>query len=660
MPGEIIVLDPLAEDPLNAPLQLSGDEANGIALIEHAYPTADDEMQWAGGADTEGDRPASSRPRNRKIPVKLRIIEPTGPAMTNVHPNPSFEGAPATWQSFGNGGAGAFSFQAGERPDAKAGDRSGVFTAQANMPAGSRFGVYRDVPVVPGQIWATRAWMRTQSFWGGFGEFRITTQWQSDPSTIISSVTAAQNVAGPAGYDIVQPGITAPAGATLLRIHLHWYGLANAQPTWILDAVLTSQVAAVGAQPPEYFDGDTPGCYWSGARHGSASVRHASGGPRLQAMIADITAKVAKLHREGGTYRRRLPNTGQPITFDVEAARVVDVDHGKRFGSRRATIVDLEFECRPYGREPEISLASHSETTLPALIFTETGIRGDVPALGRLVIDEEHHLDQRLVIWGIQSRHYSTDPDAALFYQGETLAASAGATTGSPAGASGGSAAYESSLTLGYDKGQVAKPTSTHVGTFRMLGRFLAPSANAGVVSVRLEWAASGNSPFTRNAGALLDKTLGWQVRDLGLMHCPPPPRGQQNASFAVKAKSTAAGDDVYCDWIVLVPVDEGTGISDVSTSAGDAKPPLPDSGQFEITHESALAFDLFLGWGVPSRYEGDYLLLPVAGRERRTLRVLVLVGEFALADGGESPSIPDVSATLHYTPRWSVVPAPS
>ena len=34
-------------------------------------------------------------------------------------------------------------------------------------------------------------------------------------------------------------------------------------------------------------------------------------------------------------------------------------------------------------------MGDNTETTLPVLVFTETGILGDVPGLGRLVIDDD-------------------------------------------------------------------------------------------------------------------------------------------------------------------------------------------------------------------------------------------------------------------------------
>jgi hypothetical protein len=50
----------------------------------------------------------------------------------------------------------------------------------------------------------------------------------------------------------------------------------------------------------------------------------------------------------------------------------------------------------------------HTETTLPVNVFTETAIKGDLIADGRLVITEAQAKDQFWAMWGVQSRYYSS------------------------------------------------------------------------------------------------------------------------------------------------------------------------------------------------------------------------------------------------------------
>jgi hypothetical protein len=91
MPGERLTLDPNTEAVTNAPLDLSGDEANGIALLAHDYPIGEDVAQYAESPDTEGALRASARPPNRRIPIRLRVAEPADGELTNLCVNPSFE-----------------------------------------------------------------------------------------------------------------------------------------------------------------------------------------------------------------------------------------------------------------------------------------------------------------------------------------------------------------------------------------------------------------------------------------------------------------------------------------------------------------------------------------------------------------------------------------
>jgi hypothetical protein len=78
------------------------------------------------------------------------------------------------------------------------------------------------------------------------------------------------------------------------------------------------------------------------------------------------------------------------------------------------------------------------ERTLPAVTLLARNIRGDVPALGKLVIEDQQNQDQWWAIWGQQSRYYDTSVHSALYYEAEGRTPLGGSATATgPTGASG-------------------------------------------------------------------------------------------------------------------------------------------------------------------------------------------------------------------------------
>jgi hypothetical protein len=78
---------------------------------------------------------------------------------------------------------------------------------------------------------------------------------------------------------------------------------------------------------------------------------------------------------------------------------------------------------------------------------------------------------------------------------------------------------------------------------------------------------------------------------------------------------------------------------------------------QLEIRHDRAQRQDSTGAlWNQLSRYEGDYIRIPPAGREGRTTEIIVKACRNDPATGPDS-GIDDISAQLFYTPRYLVVP---
>lgn len=295
----------------------------------------------------------------------------------------------------------------------------------------------------------------------------------------------------------------------------------------------------------------------------------------LEDTLGQLSQKLAKINRDatiggtgvGGTLRHTTPN-GTVVMFDLIGAR-----HNPQFDRRyvlsNVCEVAMTFEALSYGRgEPE-TLADHTETTLPCLVFTADGVAGDVPALGRLVIDEDQGVDQWWLVWGLQSKNYDAAASGGLFYEAEALTAQGGSAAAvGPSGASGSTTnkvmantnlatTYQSILST-----EIAATSThlSHVGTFRVFARVQCPTSNAGVVSVALEWGEGDLRVSTQSPGTDLDPTWEgtWRIVDLGLVSPTKVAQGTQRWEGRVLAKSTAAGDDVNVDCLWLVPADEG------------------------------------------------------------------------------------------------------
>lgn len=385
-------------------------------------------------------------------------------------------------------------------------------------------------------------------------------------------------------------------------------------------------------------------------------------------LLNALQAKFAKLAREGGTLKRTKKN-GEVRIYDILAgdtwAPVFDFD----YMAADVLVADMVLPAMPYARGAEVDLGDNVETTLPVLVFTDTAVTGDVPALGRLVIDNDSAEAQGLLVWGIQSRYYSSASTAALFYEAESCAMVSSAAAAGPAGASGAGSnvARNTSLALGPSSWTgltyigASSTAQTHVGTFRVFTRVYASSGNTGTVSMRVQYQpiVGGGFAYTdpvdiASAGSPVENA--WVLVDLGQIILPVVRTGTQGWVGSIQAQSTVAGDDLDMDWIMLVPVDEGSAQAlDVIT------PPAPANGHTQIGYDSALSSaSAGTYWSKTSGYEGNYLKVPAAGAEARTARIVVKYcrGDTAIGATVEWPitydeGIDDLSARLYITPRY-------
>lgn len=396
-------------------------------------------------------------------------------------------------------------------------------------------------------------------------------------------------------------------------------------------------------------------------------VQATGGTPSIGTIVSNLQRKIGKLFREGGTYRRVLPS-GDTITFDVlRFGARINVPAEKRWISRSAVDVTITLTCQPYGLGPStsVTLTPNTATSKAPLVCAASTIKGDVPALGELVI-QNVTATKTLVIWGLRSRHY--DSGSPLFYEAESLTAGFAVAN---AGFSGASGAGANKVMRHSNVGLFADPafnlSAAHIGTYRVFARVQASTTNTGTVSVRVSW-------FPRGAGAARGVvndwvpvvTAGsvpiegsWVLADLGLVTLPEARLGSQAWYATFDAKSTVATDDLDWDWIALVPVDEGSGRLEVIEPANH---PIQTSDVVVVTHDAVQVGSTYYHEG---NYEGDYLRVPPSGAEARVTEIFALVTGPTSSAGNLTDTIADavnidaVTASMSYRPRYLSVPAP-
>jgi hypothetical protein len=302
----------------------------------------------------------------------------------------------------------------------------------------------------------------------------------------------------------------------------------------------------------------------------------------LQTQLGYLEQKIGKINEAdgiGGTHEYVSPS-GAVCIFDLlEGAADYELDNTAL--ANKYTVVTITFTAKPFWRSgvaSETVGVDHVETTLPCVIGVDPVVGGDVPALGRLVIDNDQEAaDQLTFIWGTQSRYYSAAASAELFYQAESRTPLSGAATAALGGASGaGSNTVKRNDLLPSWQAILSTQASgggshlSHIGTYRVFARIQRPTSNNGAVSVCLEWGQGDFLRHTRNESVdfATEELEGvWTLVDLGLVHLDKVTAGTQRWEGRFLAKSTSALDDIYVDCLMLFPVDEGYGSLKITPS---------------------------------------------------------------------------------------------
>lgn len=552
MPGERLILNPVSESTSNAPLELVGPNGTtswGTLLLDHAYPAPERSMVVAASSDTEGDYLAHTRYQNREISMSLRVAEPTEGAGTNLATNPRAAVDTTGWTNSGLAGMTRVVLDQTGTPIGLQGAETAL-RAQGNSDTDV---AYLSAAVTSGQTYRFSAYVYL------------------DTNTATGVKLTARNASG-----------TLKASSSTLSTLDTWTRLdvsvaADSTSTWrfgieqtgagAADAYVTMVLIEQSSSLGEYFDGDTPGCSWSSTRHQSSSTRPATGGARFYSILDDLQSTIDRIVREGGTLKRVAPGA-KPMIFDLIDASI-EIPQGNAFLHGRRTTATLTFTAKPFYRRGEwLQMSDRAETSAAHLTWTETAIDGEVPALAKLLIDEDQGVDQRWLAWGIESRNYSSASTAGTFYEAEALTLKSSAAIATRTSASGGASnnvVRHSDLVDDWQQVLSTQATGggahlSHVGTFRVFARVFDATTNGGTISLRLEWGQGDFRKTTQNASASPASRGDFSLVDLGVVKLDTTTQGTQRWEGRILAKSTTIGDDIDVDYLWIVPVEEGGG----------------------------------------------------------------------------------------------------
>lgn len=548
MPGERLVFDSRTESAANAPLELveiDAADVRGVTLLEHDYPAPEPSSLTASSADTEGDPLIQNRYGNRQIPIRLRVVEPADPAATNLVLDPSFETAAGLWAGVGGG----------VLTRSSAATRDGDTGAAITVPAAPATGIASPAGAAG---WACAA--STTYTAAVYVRAAATADVGKTVQLLVTELTNAGAAVGGTTATVVLTAawqrltVTRAFGATGVRFQL-W--LTNTSATaFNFHADQVQFIAEAAAS--NYFDGDTPGCAWTGTQGSSTSTRPAPGGPRFYAIVADLEKKIDRINREGGTLKRVVPD-GSPIVFDLLAATWRPTSD-RRFIFAKRTEAEVTFTAKTFGRgATEIVGPDNDESTLPCVRFTTAGVQGNVPALGRLIITERQAVDQFRWVWGLRSRYYDAGANAALFYEAEGRTLPSGSASTADAGASGGNMVRRTATPFAYSTIITTQATGggahlSHTGVYRVLARVRSNDA----MDWTFDYAEADLLRPTVTGKVHRTSANDWELADLGVVRLT---KGRWVGRVMVRAASAdATGYNADLDCLFLVPIAEGAG----------------------------------------------------------------------------------------------------
>jgi len=261
------------------------------------------------------------------------------------------------------------------------------------------------------------------------------------------------------------------------------------------------------------------------------------------------------------------PATGtRTVTFDVLAGEITDlpIDWASGWLALAPTFT-IRMVCKPYWRGTE-TLVSTASSSTPFVAQEITGVTGDIPALGRLIVTDTATQHRRHVEWGVEGQFYNA-ATSLLVDSDDMVVSGFGGTQTTTTGAYDPNAAGNNSITCALTTnatGVAGVGNLSHVGTFLVKGRV---QATAALVEVRLVWQAA-DGPVTANDWVTL--TVGasaWEELDLGTITVPVVLAGTQRWTGRIEARTTTGTNTLILDYLILIPTLEGYGKARATTA---------------------------------------------------------------------------------------------
>jgi hypothetical protein len=255
------------------------------------------------------------------------------------------------------------------------------------------------------------------------------------------------------------------------------------------------------------------------------------------------------------------------VTFDVLAGEISGFPLDVMFADFRMPRPTLRLVCKPYWRATEVTTTTASSST-PFVTMEVTGVPGDIPALGRLIVTDTATQNRRHVEWGLESQYYNAATSLLIDSDDMVVSGFSGAQTNTISGAYDPNASGNSSVfgTVSTSPTAMAGTGSlSHVGTFRVKAR--ATFTATIPWEMRLAWQVA-DGPWSFNDWVPMAQDALWHEVDLGSISISPVLSGTQRWTGRVEVRTLSGSGTFAVDYLILVPAQEGYGKARAEFSA--------------------------------------------------------------------------------------------
>jgi hypothetical protein len=341
--------------------------------------------------------------------------------------------------------------------------------------------------------------------------------------------------------------------------------------------------------------------------------------------------------RYGGTLTY-TPDEGPAITYEIETCQVSAVNSDPttvRLGYVTST---FEFTYRPYGMLPNETVVSNANGTTPLLEFMVPEMPGATEARGYLTLTDTANQARYHVEGGLEARYFDMAAPATLLPTAPSMTALESATSTTRTG-SYGSGVKRQTLTTSLNGKGLVSWTGSHVGRFRVKGRFYASAAEC---YARLSYSVRGGGA-TYRPWKLIHAILGWCEVDLGTVTIPPAMVGASSATFNIQVRAGTGSPTVDIDYLKFFPAERYFKAKGAVGTGATIR-----SGRFiTIRHDAILTETATNVWAQHPGATGSYLRIPPEGG-----RIAVSANRNDIDSNFHTPLGDSLRADLIVTPR--------